>query len=66
MNLGIKHNVAEQVFFNILYFLRIWKTMMYIFYVPNDNKSKINKLTVLLKWKNIDIIDVTTGEWLDA
>lgn len=39
---------------------------MYIFYVPNDNKSKINKLTVLLKWKNIYIIDVTTGEWLDA
>lgn len=48
---------------------------MYIFYVPNGNKSKINKLTVLLKWKKYIhimyyIIDVTTarntGEWLDA
>jgi hypothetical protein len=34
---------------------------MYIFYVPNDNKSKINKLIVLLKGKNIYIIDVTTA-----
>ena len=27
--------------------------MMYVFYVPNDNKSKINKLTVLIKMKKI-------------